>query len=448
MSEAKKTILFTIELSHRELIGKCLLALEMARLGFRVYIGTFRSIHEIRRHLDSCIFFHKSAYKRRVKQYKRQMGAVIAIMDEEAGIAIPKRMIGEFCEHRYKTLEKTGYDYVFTIGDVYTTKMREMPNMEGIHIVTSGWPRIDLWREEYSAMHKQKTNDIKSRYGDYWLFVSSFGMTNQAALDYHLRIAQFEDEKIRAKNTFVALQNYIDLLKNLASDKDRKIIFRPHTSESLDEWKAIFSDHPNIIINREGDITPWLLATTGVITYRSTVNVQAALNGIPTVQYKINEIDGLDDLAVFKVSRCAESVDEVRDYLNSFKGQEERDRLKNMAIAALAEDVASLQGETAARKIAKTLDTVNIQPQPAIKVGPLAQALSYAWDRYKYLEYRLRKVIFREVSGYRISRFEKIPNGIKSDEISAILHLLQSIESGSQRPVICKQASNNLVMIE
>lgn len=444
----KKTILFTIELADRELLAKCLLATEMVKLGFRVYIGTFRSIHEIRKKLKSCIFFHKSAYKRRMQQYKREMGATIAILDEEAGIAIPSRMVEDFCKNRYESLSKDAYDYVFTIGDGYTRRLLSMPNMKGINVISTGWPRIDLWREEYSSIHSKKVTELRDLHGDYWLFVSSFGFTSKEGYEYQLSRASYEEDIKTLHNVYSALHNYIDLLKNLAADGTQNIIIRPHTSESIEEWSDIFKHYPNIKVIRQGDITPWLLAASGVITYRSTVNVQAALNGIPTVQYKINAIDGINDLAVFKVSKCAETVDEVKSYLSSFKNGQDKKRLKQEAEDLLAQDVSSLTGPTAASKIASILAKVDLQPQPEIKLHPTFKALSYGWDRYKYLEHKIRKIIFKKKSGYRLSRFEKIPNGIQASEISSIIEKLQPADQKIQPCLRIRQASNNLVVIE
>jgi surface carbohydrate biosynthesis protein len=448
MIEKKKTIIFTIELADRELLGKCLLALEMAKNGFRVYIGTFRAVHEIRHNIKSCIFFHKSSYKRRALQYKKQMGAKVAIMDEEAGIAIPSHRMEDFVRFRFGSLTSQAYDYVFTIGERYARMASQLPNMQGINVISSGWPRVDLWREEFSSIHNKKVSEIKQEHGSYWLFVSSFGFTSEAGFERRLAKAYSEQAARSAKNVYQALKNYIDLIKKLASDQSQKIIVRPHTSESTHDWQDIFSEHPNIRVIREGDITPWLLAADGVITYRSTVNVQAALNGIPTVQYKINEIDGINDLAVFKVSKCSETVEEVRNHLNSFKSGSQKETLKKLAIEALEDNVTSLDGKTASQKIAEVLLTANISPQPEIRITPLKRALSHCWDRYKYLEYKTTKLLLKNSKKRRMSRFEKIPNGIQATEISSIIEKLKISTGAKDLHTRIHQASTNLVLIE
>ena len=59
MAEQKNTILYSIEIAARELDSKCLLALETAQRGFRVYIGSFWALKRVCKPIKSCIFFNK-----------------------------------------------------------------------------------------------------------------------------------------------------------------------------------------------------------------------------------------------------------------------------------------------------------------------------------------------------------------------------------------------------
>lgn len=446
--QPKKTILFTIEITERELFAKCLLALEMARRGFRVYIGSFRAIHEIRGKISSCIFFHKSGYRRRIRDYKRRMGATVAVLDEELGAAIPASRVAIVCAERFASFDRSNYDYIFTIGEGYRQRLSAMPNLAGINIVATGWPRIDLWREEFQGIHGEQTTALRQRYGDYLLFISSFGFTSQAGYDYLLSVVDAESGAASVHNTWAAFNNYVELLRRLACETGERIVIRPHTSESLDDWRALFADLPNVSVVREGDVTPWLIAASGVIAYRSTVVLQAAVNGIPVVQYKINAIDGIDDVPVFKVSKCVDTYEEVVAYLQAFRGQAGRAELKAQAIALLADDVTALGGETAASRIATLLDGVALQPQPPIHVHPLRRAASHAWDRYKYFEHRLRKLVFKKRASYRPSRFDKIPHGIQASEVDSIIRRLRAAEGGGGPEIDCRQVSTNLVAVE
>lgn len=448
ISVNKKTILFTIELADRELFAKTLLAMEMARRGFRVYIGSFRAIHEVHRKVKSCIFFHKSAYRPRIRQYKKRMGAVVAILDEELGPAIPPDRIEDACYGRLRTLTRQYYDYVFTVGEGYRRRLEAMPNMAGINVIASGWPRIDLWREEFQMIHQDQMAKIRREHGEYLLFISSFGMTSKESYEYNLSAVDAKSEVDAVHASYAAFNNYVPLLRRLAKERGERIVIRPHTSESIDDWRALFSDCPNVRILREGDVTPWLLAASAVLTYRSTVALQAALNGIPVVQYMIDAEEGKDDAAVFKVSRCVETYEDVVAYLQAYRNQAGHEALKAQAIQQLAEEVSSLGGEMASSKIADVLANVDVQPQAEIRVHPVMRGLSYAWDRYKYFEHKMRKLLFRKYASYRPSRFEKIPNGIGVDEVGGIIRQLQKVSAHKMPEVSCRQVSTNLIVIE
>lgn len=445
----KKTIVFTIELADRELFAKSLLSLEMAKAGFRVYLGTFRAVHENRKKFRSCIFFHKSSYARRIQRYKREMGAVVAILDEETGIAVPSARMADFCRERFGGLSPAYYNYVFTIGEAYRERLAELKNLDGIAVLPTGWPRVDLWREDYAYLHRQKVDEIRQRHGEYVLFVSSFGFTSRLGFEFKLGRAVSESRVRMLNNTFAALGNYIDLIRRVADEAGMKVVVRPHISESVEEWTSIFADSPNVVVARDGDVTPWLLAAQGVITYRSTVTVQAALNGIPTVQYKINDIDGIADVPVFKVSHCVDRYEEVVDYLHRFKAAGAREELKRHAAEVLRGDVSSLTGPTAASKIAAALQQAPLEPQPEVVVNPVMRAAFHVWDRYKYLEHVGRKLLFKKRASYRPSRFDKVPNGVQAAEIHSIVDRLSLADpSLAGRKIVCRQVSTNLVMLE
>lgn len=449
-TDKKKTILFTIEITDRELVSKCLLALEMAKRGFRVYIGSFRSIHTTRNKIKSCIFFHKSAYKRRVAQYKKSMGATVAILDEETGFSIQPERLQIVCQHRYGSITPKNYDFVFTIGEKYSDLISNMENTNGVKIISSGWPRIDLWREEFHNLFKEEIKKITEQHGHYTLFVSSFGFLKESGYNFFRKTYSSNELLIKTiDNTWAALSNYVDLIKRLSEEhKDRLFIIRPHTSESTEEWESLLPESSNIKIIRSGDITPWILAADNIITYRSTIAIQAALNGIPVIQYKINKIDGLDKIAGFKVSSCTETYDEVSNLIKKANTPENRDFLIRSAIRLLGDEISSLDGKRASTKIAETLSNIEIAEQPSIEYSTVEKWAHKLWKRYKHSEHLLIKKFRGRSSAFRPSRFDKIPNGINADEISSIIRKLCLCTGDSPEKIAFSQVTTDLVCIQ
>jgi surface carbohydrate biosynthesis protein len=443
----KKTIILTIEIGDRELVPKTLLALELVKQGFRVYMGSFRAIHEIHKKINSCVFFHKSSYRSRIRKYKKNMGAVVAILDEELGPAIvPSRMKG-LCEDRCKAINHEDYDYIFTLGEGYRKRISELPNVKGIKILPYGWPRIDLWRREFKGIYEQRLNSIKDFYGNYLLFISSFGITTKSAFEYQLSVCP-ESEVETVKRSYEAYKSYVSLLKRLAEHYDGKIIIRPHTSESIEDWKKIFHEFDNVEVLREGDVTPWLLGAFGVLTYRSTVAIQAALNDIPVVQYQINDVDEKNG-AVYRVSNCAETFEDVLNYLG-LKNGASTFREANVATVdeLLKDEIASLAGCFSASKIAEELSLIPLIPQQEIKISLLMKRASKLWSRFKYFEYKLKKKLFPVHMSIRVSRFEKLPNGVNRNEISQYIKSISPIIGLEDKPIKCTQVMNDLVSVE
>ena len=438
----------TIELSERELFSKSLLAMEMARRGYRVYIGSFRSIHEIHRKIKSCIFFHKSAYKKRAKLYKKRMGAVVAFLDEELGPAISPSRLDDVIRRRMKDVNCDDYDVIFTLGEDFSSRISSIPNIKGVDIVSSGWPRIDLWRNEFLDLFANEINNIRSSYGKFLFFISSFGVMSAESYEYRLSSLDAESEINAVHNSFAAFKNYVALIKQLASQNSYPIVVRPHTSESVEQWSEIFEDYPSVFIVREGDVTPWLHAASAVLTYRSTVAIQAAVAGIPVVQYMINDLDDKNDALVYKVSKCLDSFDEVnielKKIFNRVSNIEEREILS----ANLGKNISSLNGSMAFEKIADKLQVYDVIPQLPIRLNNIQIFISNFWHMLKRLEHVIKKKLFKDKSYYRPSRFEKIPNGIKAQEVANnILNLGEALGHASVE-LSCRQAARDLVEVE
>jgi len=445
----KKTIIFPIEIANRELQSKSLLAIEMAKKGFRVYLGSFRAIDEIHKSIPSCVYFHKSAIRpSKLKKYKRKMGAVIAILDEEIGPTIPAYRIKEEISARFKTLTNEFYDYVFMLGDKHKEIACSMQNMNGIKIYSHGWPRIDLWRQEFFTIYESEVNKLNRIHGDFILFVSSFGIISKKALNYYLPTVATESEKEAFRISFNAFNSYLPILKVIAKTAKKKLIIRPHPSESIGEWRNLFSGMTNVVVSRDGDVSPWLLAAKKVISYRSTATLQAALNAIPTYQYRIDKTLEEHQSVVYDISKCIDSKDQLLDELDLPVSLEDGQKIQKLTYTLLRETINSLDGSFASEKISKILSDADVQPIPPVFVGRAKKIFSFMWNRYKFLEHILRKSVLKKFSSYRPSRFDKLPDGIRVNHIEKFLRELHQSNPKYFPEVVCRQVSIDLVSIE
>lgn len=449
MIRSKKTIIFPLEISSRELIPKCLLSLKAIEKGYRVYIGSPSSIDLLKGEISSCIFFHKSTWEEKVLNYKKRLGAVFVILDEEAGIAIPRSNISKFCSYRYKTVTKKKYDHIITIGKTYKSTIENLRNTNNVEVHDCGWPRIDLWREEFKPIYNGKVNQIYNKYGSYYLFISSFGVTSEETFEQRLSTARTDYQKTIRIHRFEHLKKYLNLLKELSSQLkiEEKIIVRPHPSEHMNDWLEFFSDYSNIEVIREGDVTPWLLASSALISFGSTVNIQAALQGIPTVQFDIRKKKGITDTPIFEVPKQLDNAGEILEYLRTYKNCVNKE-IKLEAKKLIKNDISSLEGELASEKIIRVLNSNYVVPQDPVSLSfikKLKYKMKINLGRTKYLFFK--KI---GVKGYQAmpNSLNKRPNGIKKEEVLSILHKLSEVQNFDTNNIYCKQIAEDLVSIE
>lgn len=445
MVNNKKTILFTIEHKEREFIPKCFLAYNLVKRGFRVYIGTFVTIDRVAKQIGPSIIFHKSTFVAKSAYYK-SLGHKFVFMDEEGGITIPRSSIESFCKHRYRTVCKEREDVIFLPGKSFENYILRMKNVQGVPFYATGWPRVDLWREEYQYLYDSKVQEIKTKYGKYYLLITSFGMTDEKTYRLRIKTSKTEFQKQMRTHKYKALLNYIELIKELSMlmKSDEKLIIRPHPSESIDDWENITKDFDNVLVVRDGDITPWMLAADSIVQYGSTTATQAALNGITCIQYKIDKQDGITDTPSFELCKDADTPEEVYELLQEYKGKKDQGMIAK-AKEFLKEEMTFDEDEFAVTKIANVLEQIAHEPVEPYRTklyDKKIQYLNYFKDYIKLYYYKINKFV-----PAKKTIFSKIPGGIKKDEVESIINSLYKNDDDVIK-INCEQVCKDLVCVE
>lgn len=441
----RKTILITIEIKDREFIPKCLLAYELLKRDFRIYIGTFDNIDRLTKKLPSGIFFHKSTYISKSLYYK-SIGYSFVFLDEEGGITIPRSKLYDFCAKRYGVVSKEKNDLIFLPGKRYERLVSKLPNINGVKLHTTGWPRIDLCREKYNSIFQNKVNTIRKRYGKYFLVISSFGITSKDTFNARIASSTTEFEKKYRMHKYQYFNYYVELIKSLSKllNPKEKIILRPHPSESIKDWKNLLSGLKNVLIVRDGDISAWILAADAVIQYGSTATVQAAMNGIPSIQYKISPIEGITDAATFELSYNADTPEQVYKLLKKYTGKKDF-AIKAKVTSMLEKEMSFDCNELASSKIANILANVGVDKVDRANFKIVDKIA--AWRAYIS---NLKSYIIGNIScktEIKRTRLEKISNGICQEEIAWLLRKFSQVEN-TNIDLKINQPCKDLVCIE
>ena len=445
MKFLKKTVLIPIEIKERELIPKCLLALELIKKGFRIYIGSTETIDRVAKQIKPSIFFHKSTYVAKSKYYK-SLGHKFVFLDEEVAGAISRSRKKKVIFERYvRYVSKESNDIIFLPSIRYKKAILNYPTTKGVDFYVTGLPRIDLWKKNYNYIHNSKIKEIKKKYGNYYLFLSSFG--KEIVLPDHPKNKNLNKKFFKKINMikFKNFLNYKNLLIELSKliNKNEKIIIRPHPDEIIDHWKKLTNELRNIHVVRDGDVTPWLLASDGILQYGSTTALQSSLNGITCVQYNVKKIKGSTDTPSFELCKDASTPLEVYSLLKKYKGKKDKNLIKKTK-KYLKKELEFDENKLATTKIVRVLESEAHNPAeeyvPKLydKIRPYLQ---YAKNYIKFNYYKLNKY-----ASTKKTSIDKIPGGIQKNEMKSIIKLLNKKEN--VKKIDCQQVCKDLVCIE
>jgi len=422
MLNLKPTILISIEVKSRELLSKCLLAHELIKRGFRVYLGSTLAIYHVARSIEKSIILHKSTWKNRSELLKSH-GHIFTFLDEEGGITISRHYLKEFCKNRYSSVSKKNTDIIFLPNLFFLRQIKRNLGLKanGVKFFVTGWPRIDLWRKKYQFLYLPRINEIRKKYGRFFFFISSFGMSdlktfkeliNSEPKNYH--------KTIRFK--YNSLLKYIDLFKKLSilMKQDEKIIIRPHFNESLTSWKKIFKDYPNIKVIREGEVDPWIYAADSLIQFGSTTVTQAALNNKNCIQYKVINKKGVTDTPSYELCANSKSPEEMYSLLKQNKNNI---KLKKKAQEYLKKYMFYEKNETSTIKLVRELKNIKIDPIKQLNLNFFNKFIYNLYYVKIFIHSFLSKLKFFPIGSVNI--LDKLEGGIQEKQIKNIFRLFE-----------------------
>ena len=287
MNIQKRHLYIPIELKNRELDSQVILAAEACSKGFRVYLGSHAAIYNAlsTKRLRAGIFLDKGTQIEKLTKWIRTKCEFIFILDQELN---PSAEITEnehdrnLVETRFYPGTKTLIDGFFCVGPVILNSAREYFEDE-TKIHGTGWPRIDLQTRYAKKIYFKQISELADKHQEYLLFVSDFGLLTPLS-------------EVKEARTIIALlgiageefwnityRNFEETIRILRSWDSNplipKIIVRPHIVEDIRIWKESLKGLSKTQVIHDGDITPWISASAGVIHRGSTVSIQAKLMG-------------------------------------------------------------------------------------------------------------------------------------------------------------------------
>ncbi|MEX2601279.1 MAG: surface carbohydrate biosynthesis protein [Balneolaceae bacterium] len=370
-------IYIPIEVKVRELEGKTLLAMAAAERGHTVILGSKGDTRGLAKDgtLPPGIIHNKSlspgeATLQMLDEF-RQHGHIVTSQDEESGLL--DETYDTFARIRYSEESVSKASRLFAWGDFDSRSLKKIFTGYSDRITPTGSPRVDFWRKEFAAYYQTKEQPDTDQTRPYILIASNFSslldenrIWNRIArgreAGYFDRHPEWE-EHIYENSAYQLrlVYKFIRMIRSLsASHPDVDILLRPHPVESIEAWKKIIGEYPNVIVHRKGGISQWIRGASMLIHNGCTSALEAAASGLPRIAYRPYPSE-LEREIPNRISSNAYTLDDVMDRVSGLlNGRDLADKKEVEAITReiLNDRLSNLEGKLAADRIVDVWEAI------------------------------------------------------------------------------------------
>ncbi len=391
VSPMKPPLIIPVENQVRELDPKLLLACVAARRGFTSIIGSHRKIDFRIASLPRSFYLCKSFTIKNLHMFRimHGLGQAILSWDEEALVHLPDAM---YFSRRLSPLSLRYVSHLFAWGEDNARmwrRYRDMPGDIPIHI--TGNPRADLLRPDIRDFYRDEADALREKYGRFVLVNTNFNHVNafypsqnlfrpvkhpgeQAKFGKAARGMSHEFARSLQEHKQALFEHFKAMIPRLHDAfPDYSIVIRPHPTESPLVYQRLAAGRARVHVINEGNVVPWLMATSALVHNGCTTAVEAYSLGLPAVSYRAsvhNEIDeafyGLPNrlsIQCFTLEELLQSLDEILSGDRGDTANGKHDTLVDRHLAAR-------EGPLACERVVDVLDSVSRDwqclPQPSL----------------------------------------------------------------------------------
>jgi surface carbohydrate biosynthesis protein len=430
---AKPTLYLPVEIKAREFKAKVLLAMVAAREGFRVYLGSKVSIDRLIRQKAEVggIYFYKGGKAEAELRAIKQRTERFVVLDEELGPAVQD--LGYFYKRRIYPGTEAYVDRLYVIGERHREVVAEVRPQLLDKVEVTGWPRVDLWRAAFKAPYAAEIEALRARFGEFLLFSSDFGILSEQTIAQEvvrLRQVQSSQEEYdhyerSMRAAYADSLAFVELVKGIDADPEfPPLIIRPHPSEDIRHWQRHLAGLQRVKVIFEGEISPWLHASRGLLHRGCTTAVQAYVGQIPVLYWVGGQAQVKHETLSYQVSRPVADYPELKQACQLIMaGQYQMPDSVEVA-GKLCIDEHRL----ACDKIVASLQTMAVAAEPPFRLPSWQHGLRFAWGRLNE---------YREMRGWGYARQKlakarrKMAGGIHQAEVAEVAARLLPDFSGS-----------------
>jgi surface carbohydrate biosynthesis protein len=329
-NSAARPLILPVEQQVREFDAKLLMGCVSADRGVPAYVGFQNRIRNRITSLPRGIYVAKgySATKATMMEIMRRLGHRIYGWDEEGLVHLPGPV---YHEMRMGKGSMDRLDGIFSWGSEYRKLVETSPIYDKMTpIFDTGNPRTDLLRPELRSFYDPVVERIRAKYGRYILINSSFGLANMvmgekmietkrsatrspATAEFWAKSVAYRTELFRA---------FFEMVGKLAAHfPETTVLLRPHPSENFNTWNELAAKHPNLHIELDGNVVPWLIGADIAVHNGCMTAIEGVLLGKTVFAYQPLTNDEYDRHLPNSISRQCFSLDELFDGVAPYTAQ-------------------------------------------------------------------------------------------------------------------------------
>ena len=391
----EKVVFLPVEMAHRELESKFLLAVELCKRGYVVKLGTKKSVFEYLRLIQGGIFLSIwSAHKKFCELYKSLQSnhTRVVAMDEEAVITMGEKVYSN-TRINQGTLEYIDLYLACGVRDADIIKSKVGDRCQ---VQITGNPRFDLLRMFNSNfLHSDKSKI---------LLISPFGFGNHY-IGFDNYMHQLETLNVLSGPDLIAYRKYGEVqIKNMRAfislakaalstiSNEYSVVYRPHPAENVEYLKSQFSE-TNVQLSLSSSLIDDLASASLIVHNFCTVGVEAKVMGLNTLGYSPYSYDIADESIVYEDVPFTQSHEIALEYISTASNNLTFVRPKNLqdSSPSLEPVLADLSGRYAFERIADELDLLQCDE---LKLNASLYQLA------KYLIRRIYTLVFSKSMRY------------------------------------------------
>ncbi len=368
----KKIVYITVEVKARELIGKLLLALELLKRGYVVFIGDVSKVYAKAEEsvnagilIDKC--FGPSSYPHWKKIHQNQ-GKVYS-WDEESIVYMSKKY---YMNQRVDRQSLSEIDGIIVWGeDQRENFLSEYPDIK-TRLAILGNPRVDILNEKFIKLWEQKVFEYNNRFGDYILvnysLTTNFDEIEKVKINFNKSnfITTADKDLFEGRLHWVTeyTKQFNEGIEYLARNTTKVIIIRPHPGDNGENLRKQFSGYANVHIISEGNSNPWILGADVMIHQGSTSSVEAYIQNKYSILYApVFEPRYYGKLAV-DVSLVVRNKEDLVEYANNAALSERKAFFTEDKDKALSHYIYRQDHKLAVERIADLIDKNRCSKEP------------------------------------------------------------------------------------